>query len=103
MARHRAATLPEGLRELASELGRELEGEVRFDDWTRHLYSTDASIYRILPLGVVYPRHEEDVVRTLRVCAARGVPVLPRGDGVKPVGHDPLDSVHSSASLTAAG
>jgi FAD/FMN-containing dehydrogenase/Fe-S oxidoreductase len=30
---------------------------------------------------VVFPRHEEDVARTVRVCAARGVPVLPRGDG----------------------
>lgn len=82
MARpHQAAAVPEGLQELAHELERELEGEVRFDAWTRHLYSTDASIYRIVPLGVVFPRHEEDVACTVRVCAARGVPVLPRGDG----------------------
>jgi FAD/FMN-containing dehydrogenase/Fe-S oxidoreductase len=71
----------EGLRDLQADLERELEGEVRFDRWTRHLYSTDASIYRILPLGVVFPRSEEDVSRTIRLCAARGLPVLPRGDG----------------------
>ena len=56
-------------------------GEVRFDDKSRLLYSTDASLYQILPLGVVLPRTPEDVQATIRIAAEMGVPVLPRGGG----------------------
>ena len=38
--------------ELAGALTAALAGEVRFDPYTRHLYSTDASLYAIEPLGV---------------------------------------------------
>ena len=47
---------------LAQRLARELEGEVRFDPFTRGRYATDASIYQIEPIGVVVPRSEADVV-----------------------------------------
>ena len=45
-------------------LRRRLEGEVRFDRVSRALYSTDASVYQIVPLGVIIPRSEQDVVAT---------------------------------------
>ena len=69
------------LRRIGSRirLSRELEGEVLFDPFSRGRYSTDASIYQIEPLGVVVPRHQEDVARTLQIAAEEGVPVLPRG------------------------
>jgi FAD/FMN-containing dehydrogenase/Fe-S oxidoreductase len=54
---------------------------VRFDDMTRVLYSTDASIYEIEPLGVVIPRTTDDVLATVEICASHGVPILPRGAG----------------------
>jgi len=44
-------------------------GEVRFDDKSRLLYSTDASLYQIVPIGVVLPRTAEDVEATLRIAA----------------------------------
>ena len=72
---------PETLRSLEADLKRDLEGEVRFDDWMRMLYSTDASIYQIVPLGVVFPRSEEDVEATIKHCVRHGIPVLPRGGG----------------------
>ncbi len=72
--------------DLARELEGELEGEVRFDQVSRLLYSTDASIYQILPLGVVLPRCEEDVVATVEIARRRGVPVLPRGGGTSLAG-----------------
>src|SRR5690606_19824978 len=56
-------------------------GEVRFDDKSRLLYSTDASLYQILPLGVVLPRDEDDVEAVMRIAAEEKVPVLPRGGG----------------------
>ena len=58
-----AATDVDALRR---ELERDLEGEVRFDAVSRALYSTDASVYQIEPLGVVVVRSREDVVRTVR-------------------------------------
>lgn len=68
------ARLERALRERVS-------GEVRFDAKTRLLYSTDASIYQILPVGVVLPRSTDDVVAAVTLAAEFGVPVLPRGGG----------------------
>ncbi len=79
-------TLPERLAELEGILTRDLEGEVCFDLWTRMLYATDASIYSITPLGVVFPRSEADVAVTVGRCAETGVPVLPRGGGTSLAG-----------------
>ncbi|MFN8492300.1 MAG: FAD-linked oxidase C-terminal domain-containing protein [Caldilineaceae bacterium] len=68
-------------QDLVADLRRQLQGEVRFDDVTRMLYSTDASLYQIMPIGVVIPRHNEDVQATVEIAARHGVPVLPRGSG----------------------
>jgi len=68
-------------QDLAETLRREVAGEVHFDQMTRILYSTDASNYQIDPVGVVVPRNADDVVATVTLCAERGVPVLPRGNG----------------------
>ena len=51
---------------LVRTLRRHLRGEVRFDDTSRRLYSTDASIYQVLPLGVVVPKTADDLVATVR-------------------------------------
>src|SRR5437588_8508323 len=69
------------LTALTHELARVVEGEVRFDPGTRALYSTDASNYRLVPLGVVIPRHEQDVVRTIALAHENRIPILPRGGG----------------------
>jgi FAD/FMN-containing dehydrogenase/Fe-S oxidoreductase len=74
------------LRDLAVELARALDGEVRFGRGDRALYATDASNYRHPPLGVVLPRHVEDVVRAVGLCAEAGVAVLPRGGGTSLAG-----------------
>jgi FAD/FMN-containing dehydrogenase/Fe-S oxidoreductase len=71
---------------LARRLANELEGEVRFDPFTRGRYATDASIYQIEPIGVVIPRSEVDVVRTIEIAAAEGIPLLPRGGGTSQCG-----------------
>jgi len=71
---------------LARRLRRELEGEVLFDAFSRGRYSTDASIYQIEPVGVVLPRHREDVLCALQIAAEAGVPVLPRGGGTSQIG-----------------
>ncbi|MCB0132906.1 MAG: FAD-binding oxidoreductase, partial [Caldilineaceae bacterium] len=68
-------------RELVDQLQRVLAGEVRFDAYSRMLYSTDASLYQIQPVGVVIPRTVEDVQATVDIAARHGVPLLPRGGG----------------------
>ena len=72
--------------ELAARLTRELAGEVRFDAASRGRYATDASIYQITPVGVVIPRHQEDLTLALDIARDAGVPVLPRGAGTSQCG-----------------
>jgi FAD/FMN-containing dehydrogenase/Fe-S oxidoreductase len=69
------------LNALRDELKRSVEGEVRFDPADLALYSTDASNYRRIPLGVVIPRHDGDVIRALALARENGIPLLPRGGG----------------------
>jgi FAD/FMN-containing dehydrogenase len=45
------------MNDLEHELRRRVEGDVRFDRYSRLLYSTDASMYQMEPIGVVIPRH----------------------------------------------
>jgi FAD/FMN-containing dehydrogenase/Fe-S oxidoreductase len=69
------------LSELQSLLESRLAGEVRFDPYTRVLYSTDASNYQVQPLGVVFPRHADELSAVVETAASLGVPMLPRGGG----------------------
>ena len=59
----------------------EIEGEVYFDDVTREIYSTDASIYRIVPLCVVTPKTIKDIKNLVQISNEYGIPILPRGGG----------------------
>jgi len=61
-------------------------GEVRFDSYTKHLFSRDASMYMIEPVGVVFPRDPADVAAVVTTAAEFGVPVLPRGAGTSLAG-----------------
>ena len=79
-----AAPLPkQGSRNLGLErrLAQALEGEVRFDAFTRGRYATDASIYQIIPQGVAFPKSEADIAAALQIAAEHGVPVIARGGG----------------------
>ena len=71
---------------LANRLRADIEGPVRFDALTKALYSTDASIYQIEPLGVVLPRTLDDIDAVMAIAREEGVPVLPRGAGTSQCG-----------------
>jgi FAD/FMN-containing dehydrogenase/Fe-S oxidoreductase len=73
-------------RELEQALRKNLRGEVCFDLGSRALYTADASNYRQLPIGVVYPRDAADVEAALAACRAVGAAVLPRGAGTSSAG-----------------
>ncbi len=68
-------------RALWDKLRRSIDGEVRADNATLALYAADASVYRQVPLGVVIPRHEGDVIRTLALARENRLPMLARGGG----------------------
>ena len=66
---------------LARRLRQELQGEVLFDNFNRGRYSTDASIYQLMPIGVVLPKSDDDVEAAVKIAKEEGIPVLPRGSG----------------------
>jgi FAD/FMN-containing dehydrogenase/Fe-S oxidoreductase len=74
------------MQDLLHDLQTHIAGEVRFDAMSKMLYSTDASIYQIEPLGVVMPRHADDVAAAVSIAGEHGVPVLPRGGGTSLAG-----------------
>ncbi len=71
---------------LRRELEQRIEGEVRFDRVSRALYSTDASVYQIEPIGIVVPRTREDVVRTVEIAGRHRVSITARGGGTSQAG-----------------
>ena len=71
---------------LATELRRQISGEVRFDDGSRALYATDASNYRQVPIGVVLPKTVDDVIATVALARKFGAPILARGGGTSLAG-----------------
>lgn len=58
-----------------------IEGEVRCDELFTQMYATDASIYEILPLGVIRPKSLQDVVTAVQYAAENGISIHPRGSG----------------------
>ena len=71
---------------LARRLRAETQGEVLFDAASRGRYATDASIYQIMPVGVLVPKSERDIVTALDIARDLKVPVLPRGAGTSQCG-----------------
>src|SRR5439155_16456263 len=71
---------------LQAALAAQIEGDVRFDRISQALYSTDASVYQILPLGVVIPKTRDDVIRTVNVCRQFGASITARGGGTSQAG-----------------
>jgi FAD/FMN-containing dehydrogenase/Fe-S oxidoreductase len=72
--------------ELECELTRTVRGEVRFDRGSRALYATDGSNYRQIPIGLVVPRSDDDVMAAVAACRKYGAPVLARGAGTSLAG-----------------
>jgi len=74
-------TIDNRSREVATDLAKVVRGDVLADVLHRVAYSTDASIYRIVPQCVVTPRDSDDVAAVVKYAAAKGIPVAARGAG----------------------
>ena len=68
-------------QEIAAELRAQTSGDVRFEQYDRLMYATDASIFQMTPVGVFLPRSADDVEAAVLIARAHGVPVMPRGAG----------------------
>ena len=71
---------------LESALRKRLRGEVCFDNGSRALYATDGSNYRQVPIGVVLPKDNDDVIAAVATCREHGAPLLCRGGGTSLAG-----------------
>ncbi len=69
-----------------TELASQIDGDVLIDPIHRKLYSTDASVYQQLPIGVVRPRHREDCEAIVRFAAEHDLPLIPRAAGTSLAG-----------------
>jgi len=74
MVEHSSHNLFRSLAEL-------LDGDVFFDEITRMLYATDASIYQQRPLAIVKPRHRNDCITLMQFAHEQTLPVIPRAAG----------------------
>jgi len=81
-----ASAAATGLDQLERDLAAAVDGEVRFDAGTRAAYSTDASNFRQVPIGVVVPRTVDAAAKAVAICRAHDVPLLSRGGGTSLAG-----------------
>ncbi|MBN2490457.1 MAG: FAD-binding protein [Planctomycetes bacterium] len=79
---HRSTALEDYLHALA----REFRGAIRRDALSRVLYSTDASLYQVLPHAVLIPTTVEDVAAAVALAARHQIPLLPRTAGTSLAG-----------------
>lgn len=78
----RSASLsPTAVPDFMAALQKRVSGDLRTDQYSRILYSTDASIFQVMPYGVLIPRTVEDVHAAVELAAQYGVPLLPRTGG----------------------
>ena len=77
---------PPNLPLFLNELRQSVRGEVRADELSRILYSSDASIYQVKPYGVLIPRSVEDIQAAVKLAAKYHIPLLPRGGGTSMAG-----------------
>jgi len=67
--------------DFVNELRKSFTGDIRLDTASRILYSTDASMYQIEPLGVAIPKTQDDLQAAVELAVKYKVPILPRGAG----------------------
>ncbi|NNE09347.1 MAG: FAD-binding oxidoreductase, partial [Gemmatimonadetes bacterium] len=81
------------MRDLATILRKEIQGEILTDVVSRGIYATDASNYEIFPRAVAVPAGIADVLRILTIARNENVPVIPRGGGTSLAGQTTGDGI----------
>ena len=68
------------------ELAQHLEGDLLWDQLLRTLYATDASVYKVYPLAVCYPKQVADIQQLIRFASEEGLSIIPRAAGTSLAG-----------------
>lgn len=74
-------TQPSALPDFFNELQKQIHGDLRTDIYHRMFYSTDASLYQVMPYGVLIPKTIDDIQVTLELAHKYRIPILPRTSG----------------------
>ncbi|RSK38644.1 FAD-binding and (Fe-S)-binding domain-containing protein [Mangrovimonas spongiae] len=74
-----------GIEDL-NQLNKQLQGTLLFDDLIKAIYATDASVYRILPTAVAYPKNSEDIIRLIQFANQHSISLIPRTAGTSLAG-----------------
>jgi len=73
-------------QEILNTLKNKLEGDILFDDLHKSIYATDASVYRKIPLGVVYPKNKNDIKILIDFASTKNISLIPRAAGTSLAG-----------------
>src|SRR4030066_2539034 len=68
------------------ELSNIIDGEVHFDNLHKSIYATDASVYRKIPLGVAYPKNNDDIKKIIHFATKNNITLIPRTAGTSLAG-----------------
>ncbi len=68
------------------QLAKEFEGEILYDKLSRIIYSTDASAYKEEPIGVAYPKTNDDIKKLISFASANAITLIPRATGTSLAG-----------------
>lgn len=74
------------MSQLSETLTKRVQGDLMFDSFSMGRYATDASLYQMMPLGVLSPKSEDDIRAAIDIGAEQGVPILARGGGTSQCG-----------------
>ncbi len=74
------------MKEQLKILSQKLQGELHWDNLHKTIYATDASVYRIIPLAVAFPKCEEDIVVLCAFAKANQISFIPRAAGTSLAG-----------------
>lgn len=67
-------------------LSEKLSGELFYDDLIKSIYATDASVYRMLPLAVAYPKNNDDLKLLIAFAKDNETSLIPRTAGTSLAG-----------------
>lgn len=74
------------MKDILIAFAAEFDGDLYFDDLYQQLYATDASVYRMLPLAVAFPKNEKAIQQLISFATQNNTSLIPRAAGTSLAG-----------------